>query len=89
MKSTLFNRVAIVFVALSFFISALSCVEQEYEISEENLNTEVTIFQEGVQIPIGSTAELKVKDLLETFGWMNLRNTWNISRLSAMKGLMP
>lgn len=68
MKSTLFNRVAIVFVALSFFISALSCVEQEYEISEENLNTEVTIFQEGVQIPIGSTAELKVKDLLEKFG---------------------
>lgn len=68
MKPTLFNRVTIVFVALSYFIFALSCVEQEYEISEENLNMEVTVFQEGVQIPIGSTAELKVKDLLEKFG---------------------
>ena len=45
-----------------------SCVKEEYEISEENLNLEVTVFQEGVQIHLGYTEQLKIKDLLENFG---------------------
>ena len=68
MKSNVFNRVTASFVALAFVFSALSCVQEEYEISEENLNLEVTVFQEGVQIPLGSTEQLKVKALLEAFG---------------------
>ena len=68
MKSNVFNRVTASFVALAFVFSALSCVQEEYEISEENLNLEVTVFQEGVQIPLGSTEQLKIKDLLEAFG---------------------
>lgn len=43
---------------------AISCVKEEYEISEESLNLEVTIFQDGLEIPIGSTDALKIKDLL-------------------------
>ena len=41
MKSNVFNRVTASFVALAFVFSALSCVQEEYEISEENLNLEV------------------------------------------------
>ena len=68
MKLSMFNRVTGLIVALSFVFSALSCVKQEYEISEDNLNVEVTVFQEGVQIPLGSTDSLKVKTLLESLG---------------------
>lgn len=68
MKSNLFHWVTTSFVALAFIFSALSCVQEKYEISEENLNLEVTVFQEGVQIPLGNTEQLKIKDLLENFG---------------------
>lgn len=68
MKSNLFLRVTASIVTLVFVFCALSCVQEEYEISEENLNLEVTVFQEGVQIPLGNTEQLKIKDLLENFG---------------------
>ena len=64
MKSTLFNRVVAFFAALAFVFSALSCVQEEYEISEDNLNLEVTIFQEGVSLPLGSTDAISLSDLL-------------------------
>ena len=65
MKSTVFSRMAILLTAV---LSVLSCVREEYTVSEDNLNLEVTVFQEGLQIPLGSTDSLKVKDLLEKFG---------------------
>lgn len=65
MKSTGFSRVATCCIAI---LSVLSCIREEYTVSEENLNLEVTVFQDGVHIPLGSTDSLKVKDLLETFG---------------------
>ena len=65
MKSALFNRVTMLFVTASIVFSTLSCVQEEYEISEENLNLEVTVFQEGVSIPLGSTEAIKVSDLLD------------------------
>ena len=65
MKSALFNRVTRIFVALPFVFSALSCIQEEYEISEENLNLEVTVFQEGVSLPLGSTEAIKVSQLLD------------------------
>ena len=65
MKSTGFSRMATCCIAV---LSVLSCIREEYTVSEENLNLEVTVFQDGVHIPLGSTDSLKVKDLLETFG---------------------
>lgn len=65
MKSDLFNRVTMLFVTVSVVFSALSCVQEEYEISEDNLNLEVTVFQEGVSIPLGSTEAIKVSQLLD------------------------
>ncbi len=65
MKSTLFSRVTTFFVAFLFVFSALSCVQEEYEISEENLDLEVTVFQDGVALPLGSTEAIKVSELLK------------------------
>ena len=65
MKLKVFSRMAILLAAV---LSVFSCVREEYTISEDNLNLEVTVFQDGVQIPLGNTDSLKVKDLLETFG---------------------
>ena len=65
MKSTVFSRMA---ASLLAAISFLSCVQEEYTVSEDNLNLEVTVFQDGVQIPLGNTDSLKVKDLIETYG---------------------
>lgn len=49
------------------FVSGLgtSCVNEEYDMSEENLNLEVTPFGEGVVLPLGSTEQIKLKELLK------------------------
>lgn len=65
MNLTLFNRAMRSIVAFFVVFSAISCVQEEYEISEDNLNLEVTVFQEGVQIPLGSTEAIKVSQLLD------------------------
>lgn len=44
-------------------LASASCVNEEYEMSEDKMNLEVTVFQEGVSIPLGSTAAIKAKDL--------------------------
>ena len=44
-------------------VSALSsCVNEEYDVKD--INTEVTIMQEGLSLPLGSTKQLVLKDLL-------------------------
>jgi hypothetical protein len=68
MEINLSNRVTRYVVTLIFVLLAVSCVREEYEISEDALNLEVTVFQEGVQIPLGSTDSLKIKTLLESLG---------------------
>lgn len=51
---------------LSFLlIPATSCVNEEYDMSEENMNLEVTPFQEGLVLPLGSTDTLKLKEILK------------------------
>lgn len=40
-----------------------SCVQNKYDL--DNLNTEVTIAQDGFAMPLGSTKQIKAKDLLK------------------------
>lgn len=65
MKSDLFNRVTMLFATVLVVFSPLSCIQEKYEISDENLNLEVTVFQEGVSLPLGSTEAIKVSQLLD------------------------
>ena len=55
-------------VLAAVLLAFSSCVNKEYEISEDKLNLEVEVFQEGVCLPLGSTAPIKVKSLLEQYG---------------------
>jgi hypothetical protein len=67
MKSVLLNRVTALFVAMLSAYILVSCVQEEYEVSEENLNLEVTVFQEGVELPLGSTDKIKIGEILEKY----------------------
>ena len=64
MGKSFFSRVTACAVACVFFIAAPSCVNNKYELSEENLDMNVTVFQEGISLPLGSTADITLKELL-------------------------
>ncbi len=44
---------------------ASSCVNEEYDMSGDRLNLEVTPFQKGLAVPLGSTGQIKLADLLK------------------------
>ncbi len=63
----LFNRIAILpLLAVAFGVT--SCVNEEYDLSKDNLNLEVTPFQDGLTIPLGSTEKIRLKELLKDVG---------------------
>ena len=64
MGKSFFSRVTACAVACAFFIATPSCVNNKYELSEENLDMNVTVFQEGISLPLGSTADITLKELL-------------------------
>lgn len=51
-------------MVLSLLASSVSCVKEEYEISEDKINLEVNVFQEGVAIPLASTDSIKLKEIV-------------------------
>ena len=67
MNLTLFNRAVICLLAGFLVSSAVSCVQEEYEISEDNINMEVTVFQEGVMLPLGNTKAITLGEIIEKY----------------------
>ena len=65
MKKTLLLKAMMCLVASFFCVFLPSCVNGEYEMSEEKLDLEVTVFQEGVSLPLGNTEQIRMEDLLE------------------------
>jgi hypothetical protein len=63
MEKFRFNRAITVVVAFFALMFATSCVNEEYELSEDRLDLNVTVFQEGISIPLGSTKETTVEEL--------------------------
>ena len=62
MSKLIFSRAMTIIVA-SFLCICYSCVNKEYELSEENLDMTTTLFQEGVSIPLGSTSKITLGSL--------------------------
>lgn len=62
MKSFNYSFVAVSVVAALLASCLSSCVNEEYDV--ENLNTEITVGAEGLTLPIGSTKQLNLKDLI-------------------------
>lgn len=52
-------------VVTCLFLLMTSCVQEEYRISEETLDLEVTVFQEGISLPLGSTEAITVGQLVD------------------------
>lgn len=48
-----------------FVFWGTSCISEKYDMSGDNLNLEVTPFQEGLELPLGSTDSIKLADLLK------------------------
>lgn len=67
MIKTFLSRATVGIVAC-FSLFMTSCIQEEYKISEETLNLEVTVFQEGVALPIGSTDAISIGKVLELYG---------------------
>ena len=65
MNKTSFFRATMGFVASTLCVFLPSCVNEEYEMSEDTLDLEVTVFKEGVTLPLGSTEQIKLGDLLD------------------------
>jgi len=63
MKKTFLKRMAGGVAVFLQLLAFASCVNDEYEISEERLDLNVTIFQEGVSLPLGSTAKINLDTL--------------------------
>lgn len=63
MKKFSFSRVMACAVACVVSVAVNSCVNSSYELSEENLDLNVTVFQEGVSLPLGSTAKITLESL--------------------------
>lgn len=51
-------------MAIVSLLHIVSCVNEDYELSEDKVSLEVTVFEEGLVIPLGTTAEIKLKDLV-------------------------
>ena len=63
MKIDRFAKAMTSVVAFFTFIMASSCTNEEYDLSIENVDLKVTIFQEGISLPLGSTKEVYLEQL--------------------------
>ena len=71
MKSFVRNCAVISFAA--FIVSGLlsSCINPDYELSDDRLNMDVTLFQEGVSFPLGKTVPFTMGELYDQYGkWL-------------------
>ena len=53
-------------VAFSLLMLFSSCVNEEYTLSEDRINLEVTVFQDGLSVPLGSTSKIMLKDVKDS-----------------------
>lgn len=62
MKNNIFSDLSKSILMILFAVSFSSCVNEEYDV--EDINTEITVGSEGVSIPLGSTRQLTLKNML-------------------------
>ena len=64
-------------VASMFLLLTSSCVNKEYELSEDRISLDVTVFQDGLSVPLGSTSKIMLKDVKDSL----LKNVEDTSML--------
>lgn len=63
MRKSFFNGAVTCVVAFVTLTTFSSCVDEKYELSEDNIDLTVTVFQEGISIPLGSTDKITLESL--------------------------
>lgn len=63
MKIDRFAKAMTSVVAFFTFLILSSCTNEEYDLSAGNIDLKVTIFQEGISLPLGSTKEVYLEQL--------------------------
>ena len=62
------SRVVSHAVLLVVLAAAPSCVSNKYELSQENLDLKMTLFQEGVSLPLGSVEAISLGSIISMAG---------------------
>lgn len=62
-----------IFSAMSFAVYVVSgllssCINPDYELSDEHLNMDMTLFQEGISFPLGKTVPFTMGELYDQYG---------------------
>ena len=65
MKNNSFNKAMTFVVALFTLITTVSCINEEYELSEDRIDLNVTVFQEGIALPLGTTDKFTLAQLMD------------------------
>ena len=69
MGANLFKKMAVHAALYASIIVVSSCVNEKYEISKDSLDLNVTVFQEGLALPLGSTGKLRLGSLVDQLGF--------------------
>lgn len=65
MGKSLFNGAITYVVAFLTLVTVSSCVDEKFELAKDKLDLNVTVFQEGISIPLGSTEKIVLESLYE------------------------
>ena len=65
MGKSLFNGAITCVVAFLTLVAVSSCVDEKFELAKDKLDLNVTVFQEGISIPLGSTEKIVLESLYE------------------------
>lgn len=77
MKKSRMIRAITSVVASMFLLLTSSCVNKEYELSEDRISLDVTVFQDGISVPLGGTSKIMLKDVKDSL----LKNVEDTSML--------
>ena len=65
MKKSLFNKAITSVVAFIALVTVSSCVDKKFDLNENEIDLNVTVFQEGISLPLGSTGKLTLASLYD------------------------
>lgn len=68
MQKTFIHKAATLAAVFASLAGLASCVNEQYEISEERLDLNVTAFQEGLCLPLGSTEKIRLDSVIRKLG---------------------
>ena len=69
MSRSMLKRIAVCAVLFISVLAVNSCVNKQYEMSNDRLDLNVTLFQDGLTLPLGSTAKIRVDSLIGKLGF--------------------